>query len=269
MSTSTSPLSGRHAVVTGASSGIGEALAGALAARGAKLTLVARRTDRLEALAATLRQRFPQVEVHLAPHDLAEPARAAAFLPDAEAKLGPVDVLVNNAGHQVVGRTHAVDLDAAERSVATNLLSPLRLIHAVLPAMLARDAGTIVNVASMAALAPTPGMTWYNAGKAGIAAASEALRGELRDTKIRVVTVYPGIIADTAMARSALDKYQAERLVVRIQPTGTAEQLAEVLARAIERGSARVIWPRMNAVARHFPAATRWMMDALSPLPAS
>ncbi|MEZ4240594.1 MAG: SDR family NAD(P)-dependent oxidoreductase [Myxococcota bacterium] len=249
-----------HVVVTGASSGIGEALARAWAAAGADLTLVARRRDRLEALAASL-----PVRTHVAAHDLADPEHAADFLPEAEAALGPVDVLVNNAGLQVVGRTHLVDVAAAERSVLTNLLAPLRLIHAVLPGMLARDAGTIVNISSMAALAPTPGMTWYNAGKAGFAAASEALRGELRDTKVRVVTVYPGIIGDTDMARAALDHYQG--LVVRLQPSGTAEQLAHVVRRAADRGAARVIWPRANALARHFPAATRTLMDALSPLP--
>jgi short-subunit dehydrogenase len=249
-----------HVVVTGASAGIGEALARAWAAAGADLTLVARRRDRLDALAAELPTR-----VHVVALDLAHPAEAAAFLPEAEAALGPVAVLVNNAGLQVVGRTHALDVEAAERTVATNLLTPLRLVHAVLPGMLARNTGTIVNISSMAALAPTPGMTWYNAGKAGLAAASEALRGELRETGVRVVTVYPGIIGDTDMARAALHHYQG--LVVRLQPTGTAEQLAAVVVRAAERGAARVIWPRANALARHFPAVTRAMMDTFSPLP--
>jgi short-subunit dehydrogenase len=253
----------QHVVLTGASAGIGMALAHALAARGCKLTLVARRRDKLEQLAAAL-----SVPTHIVEHDLSVPSQAASFLPAAIAALGPVDVLVNNAGLQVVGRTHLVDIEAAERSMATNLLSPLRLVHAVLPSMIARDAGTIVNISSMAALAPTPGMTWYNASKAGLAAASEALRGELRETHLRIVTVYPGIIPETDMARAALDKYHGENnFVVRIQPTGTPGGLASVVLRAMERGTARVIWPRANALARHFPAATRWVMDKLTPLP--
>jgi short-subunit dehydrogenase len=253
----------RHVVLTGASAGIGVALARALSAAGARLTLVARRREALEALAATL-----PTASRVVAHDLSIPADAASFLPDAVAAFGPVDALVNNAGVQVVGRTDTVDIEAAERSLATNLLSPLRLIHAVLPSMRERNAGTIVNVSSMAALAPTPGMTWYNASKAGIAAASEALRGELRETAIRVITVYPGIIPDTAMAKAALAQYRGdEQWIVRLQPTGTPEGLAGLVVRAMERGTARVIWPRANALARHFPAATRWVMDRMTPLP--
>ncbi|MEQ1508233.1 MAG: SDR family NAD(P)-dependent oxidoreductase [Myxococcota bacterium] len=255
-------MNGTHAVVTGASAGIGRAIAAALAAEGCALTLVARRREPLEALAASL-----PVRSRVVVHDLGDPTAAAAFLPDAEEALGPIGILVNNAGLQVVGRTHAIDIAAAEATVVTNLLSPLRLIHAVLPGMLARGSGAIVNVASMAALAPTPGMTWYNAGKGGLAAASEALRGELRGTGVDVLTVYPGIIPETAMAKAALDKFHGDQLLVRLQPTGTAEGLAAVVVRAIRRRSARVIWPRANAVARHFPAATRWAMDTFTPLP--
>lgn len=256
-------MNGTHVVVTGASAGIGEALARAYAARGCSLTLVARRREKLEALAASL-----PVRTHVVALDLSDPARAASFLPAAVEALGPVGILVNNAGLQLVGRTHLVDVEAAEQGLLTNLLTPLRLIHAVLPAMIAARSGTIVNIASMAALAPTPGMTWYNAGKGGLAAASEALRGELRGSGVSVVTVYPGIIAETDMARAGLERYgSADSLAVRMQPTGTCAALARVVLRATDRGTARVIWPRANALARHFPAATRWMMDALTPLP--
>jgi short-subunit dehydrogenase len=251
----------RHVVVTGASAGLGEAFARAFAAEGCRLTLVARRRDRLEALAASLGGR-----AHVVAWDLSEPARAADWLAGAVAVHGPVDVLVNNAGLQVVGRTHTADVEAAERTVLTNLLSPLRLAHAVLPSMLERGAGTIVNVASLAALAPTPGMTWYNAGKAGLAAASEALRGELRGTGVNVVTVYPGIIPDTDMAKAALHVYDGgASIAIRIQPTGTPAGLATVVLDAVKRRRARVIYPKVNSVARHFPAATRWALDAFTP----
>lgn len=256
-------MNGTHVVVTGASAGIGLALARAYAARGCVLTLVARRGEKLRELAASL-----PTKTHTVALDLSVPAEAASFLPDAIAALGPVGVLVNNAGLQMVGRTHLVDIEAAEESLVTNLLTPLRLVHAVLPAMIEARSGTIVNIASMAALAPTPGMTWYNAGKGGLAAASEALRGELRGSGVSVLTVYPGIIAETDMAKSAMDRYGGNgSLALRMQPTGTCVDLAEIVVKATERGSARVIWPRANLLARHFPAATRWMMDALTPLP--
>jgi short-subunit dehydrogenase len=258
-------MSDRHVVVTGASAGLGEAFARAFAAEGCRLTLVARRKDKLEALAASLGGR-----VHVVAWDLSDPARAADWLAEAVAVNGPVDVLVNNAGLQVVGRTHLADLDAAERTVRTNLFAPLRLANAVLPSMLERKTGTIVNIASMAALAPTPGMTWYNAGKAGLAAASEALRGELRGSGVNVVTVYPGIIPETDMAKASLDVYDGgASLAIRMQPTGTPAGLATVVLRAVNRRQARVIFPKVNAVARHFPAATRWAMDAFTPPVAS
>ena len=145
-----------------------------------------------------------------------------------------------------------------------NLHAPLRLIQAVLLSMLERRRGHLITIASMAALAPTPAMTYYNASKAGIAAASEALRGELRGTGVEVLTVYPGIIGETAMAQDALATY-GSNLMLRLQPTSTAAELAEAIERAAARGHARLIHPRPNAFARHFPAATRWLMDRFTP----
>ena len=251
----------KHVVVTGASTGIGAALARALSAAGARVTLVARRKVALDALAAEL-----PGPAHVLARDLVD--LDVSWLADAEAALGPVDVLVNNAGVQVIGRTHTVDLEQADRSLTLNLTVPLRLIRTVLPSMVERGHGTIVNIASMAALAPTPGMTWYNAGKGGLAAASEALRGELQGTGVDVCTVYPGLITDTDMGKHGMAAYQADQsLAIRMQPQGSAADLAEVILTALQRRRARVIWPRANALARHFPATTRWVMDTFSPLP--
>ena len=251
----------KHVVVTGASAGIGAAVARAASAAGAKVTLVARREAALEALAAEL-----PGPAHLIARDLVD--LDVSWLAGAEAALGPVDVLVNNAGVQVIGRTHTVDLERAEQSLVLNLMVPLRLIRTLLPHMIERGSGTIVNIASMAALAPTPGMTWYNAGKGGIAAASEALRGELAGTGVDVCTVYPGLITDTDMGRHGMASYGADdNLAIRMQPQGSAPDLASVILRAVDRRHARVIWPRANVLARHFPATTRWAMDTFAPLP--
>lgn len=247
---------GQHAVVTGASAGIGEAIARELARRGMRVTLVARREDALERLAAELGDGARALAVDLT-------RDPADWLARARELHGPVDLLVNNAGVQVIAPSEAVDVTAGERSLLLNLQVPLRLTRAVLPAMLARGRGAIVNVASMAALAPTPGMTYYNASKAGLAGASEALRGELRGRGVNVVTVYPGII-ETDMARAGLAAYERSP-GLSLQPRGDAAVLARRIADAVEGGRARVIYPRLYVLARWFPTITRWVMDRFSP----
>lgn len=247
-----------HIVITGASSGIGAAYARAFAAAGHTLTLVARRRELLEKLATELPTRTFVLE-----RDLSKLDHVAEVIALAENELGPIDVLVNNAGVQVVGPTTAMDVAECERLLDVDLKAPLRLTLAALPGMLARRHGTIVDVASMAALAPTPGMTYYNAAKAGLAAASEALRGELRGSGVHVVTVYPGIIASTEMAQAAMHTYADSKILPYLG--GTERVLAALTLRAIERRHARVIYPRFGALARWFPGVTRWVMDRSTP----
>lgn len=247
-----------HVVVTGASAGIGRGLARAFAGVGADLTLVARSADKLEALAAEV-----QTRTHVVPRDLSNAKTATDWLPDAVAALGPVDVLINNAGVQIIGPTAETDIDAAERLLVLDLHVPLRLTRAVLPSMIARKSGTIVDIASMASLAPTPGMTWYNAAKAGLAGASEALRGELRHDGVHVVTVYPGIIP-TDMGTKGLAKYEKSRMLG-LQPQGNVETLSRLVVRAVQKRKPRVIYPRFNVTARMFPGVTRWVMDRFTP----
>jgi short-subunit dehydrogenase len=249
-----------HIVVTGASSGIGQALARELATlSGARLTLVSRRADRLAEVAREL-----SCPAHFIARDLSSTGGVEDFLDAAEAVHGPVDVLVNNAGSQVLADTSRVDVDEGEASLRLNLMTPLRLTRRVLPGMLARRSGAIVDITSLAALAPTPRMTYYNASKAGLAAASEALRGELRGTGVRVLTVYPGIIDETQLAQAALARYESSALL-RLQPRGSSAELARRVRRSLERGDARLIYPRVNALVRWFPGITRWMMDRFTP----
>ncbi len=240
-----------HVLVTGASSGIGEAIARELARAGARLTLVARRKDLLSKLAAELGSEHRVIAA-----DLADPARATSLA----AEVGEVDILINNAGVQIVGPTVGTAPEDGENLLRVNVFSPMRLVLAILPAMRARGAGTIVNIASLAALAPAPGMFYYNASKAALAAASEALRGELRGTGVNVVTVYPGPVR-TAMERAAWTKFERTMAV----PTGTAEELGVLVRRAIERRRARIIYPRIYATARWFPGTARYLTDRLTP----
>jgi short-subunit dehydrogenase len=129
--------------------------------------------------------------------------------------------------------------------------------------MVARRSGTIVDIASAAALGPTPGMFFYNAAKAGLAAASESLRAEVKQHGIHVVTVYPGPV--TSEMEAAARAAYADRATMRKLPTGSPEVLARMIADAVAKRKARVIYPRVYGMGRHFPNATRWALDTLTP----
>jgi short-subunit dehydrogenase len=251
-----------HVAVTGASAGIGAAIAREYAANGARLTLVARRRALLEPLAAELLAAHG-TRTHIVVADLGALADATAWLAGAEQALGPIDVLVNNAGVQIVGPSVGSDVAAAEALLTVDLLAPLRLCLAVLPDMVARGGGCIVNVASMAAIAPTPGMTYYSAAKAGLAGASEALRGELRRTGVHVVTVYPGPVR-TEMEAAARTRYEPSVVTANL-PTGEPAVLARRIRRAVERRSARVVFPRFYHLSRMFPGVTSWVLGRYTP----
>jgi short-subunit dehydrogenase len=245
-----------HVVVTGASSGIGHALAREMASAGAKVTIVARRKELLDELARTMGG-----EVHVVARDLSAPEQGFAWLAEAEAKLGPVDVLVNNAGVENTGPFAASDPDFADRLLALNVRTPLLLARAVAPRMIERKAGTIVNVSSVAAIVPLPMQTWYGASKAALAAFSEALRGELAGSGVHVVTVYPGPV-ETAMGDAAFAAFGGKVGINRFAPVGTPEALARLVRKAVDKKRARVVYPSFYGSARWFPWAGRMVVDA-------
>ena len=249
-----------HALVTGASSGIGEGIARGLAAAGYDLTLVARRKAELERVAALV----TGVKVEQLVADLGNLDGIEGVVKTAEEKLGPIDVLVNNAGVQIVARTEDVAATDGERLLMLNVFAPFRLMRAVLPGMLARGSGTIVDISSLSALAPTPGMFHYSASKAALAAGSESLRAEVKGRGVHVLTVYPGPVK-TAMADAAVASYEKNPMPG--LPLGSTEELARLVVKAIARKKARVIYPRAYTVARMFPALTRWAVDTFGPLP--
>lgn len=237
-----------HVVVTGASSGIGEGIARELARAGHKLTLVARRKELLEKLAGELGASPP---AHIAVKDLSDPASATDWIAAAEAAHGPIDVLINNAGIENTGPFEDSDPAMASRLLRTNVETPLLLARHLIPAMVARGSGAIVNVASVAALSPMPLQAWYAASKAALATASETLRRELRGTGVNVITVYPGPVT-TAMADAAYESFGGRKGVVAILPEGNTTKLARLVLRAIVRRRARVVYPR-------FYGLTRWL----------
>jgi len=179
----------RKALVTGASSGIGEAFARLLAARGADLVLVARRDDLLRRLAEELSTRH-RVGVEVLPADLTDPGdleRVAGRLTDE-----PVDLLINNAGSAAFGPF--AEVPPAERlaEIDLNVTALTRLTHAALPDMLRRGRGGVLNVASMAAFTPSPGNAVYGATKAYVAALSESLHAEVIGRGVHVTALCPG-----------------------------------------------------------------------------
>ena len=189
--TVTRPRAGgwRTALVTGASSGIGAAYARRLAAEGCDVTLVARREPELTILAADLGQRF-KVQAHVVVADLATPEGvdlAINRLADV-----PVDWLVNNAGFGAPGVFDQVPLQRSLAMIQLHLLATTRLSHAVLPGMIGRGRGRIVNVSSIGAFLPRPGDATYCATKAYLVTFSRALHGELAGTGEQVQALCPG-----------------------------------------------------------------------------
>jgi short-subunit dehydrogenase len=247
-----------HAVITGASSGIGEALARELAAHGYSVTLVARRKELLDKLAAEIGDKARAVA-----HDLAAPDRAAEWLPAAEAAFGPVDVLVNNAGMENTGPTVDADPAVCRKLLDLNLTTPILLTRAILPAMVSRKSGAIVNVASVAGLVAPPMQAYYGASKAGLAMFSETLRAELSDSGVHVLTVYPGPVT-TAMGESGYAAMGGRENLPKM-PEGTPDVLALRIRRAIETRKSRVIYPRFYTLSRWLWPFARWAIDSFAP----
>ncbi|MCQ4084732.1 SDR family NAD(P)-dependent oxidoreductase [Streptomyces sp. RB6PN25] len=200
------PLSGCAALVTGASSGIGAATAVALAEQGAAVALVARRADRLEELAATIRGEGGSCAALTA--DLSDPVQARTVVEDAAERFGRLDVLVNNAGYVAMGAVEEVDPGDLNRMVDLNLTAVLHTSQAALPHLLSatadgpRGVADLVNVSSVAGRAVRRNNGVYSATKHAVCAFSEALRQEVTGRGVRVGLVEPGLTM-TEMAAGA------------------------------------------------------------------
>jgi uncharacterized protein len=179
------------ALVTGASSGIGEALAYRLAERGADLVLTARSGDQLNALANTLRQNHGcQVDVFC--QDLGQPKGAETLFEKTKAANIHIDLLVNNAGFGKWGEFLEFDMDCYNQMLTLNINALVTLTHCYLPAMLEKKSGGILNLASTASYLPTPYAAVYGASKAFVLQFSEALHGEYAHRGIHIMALSPG-----------------------------------------------------------------------------
>ena len=186
-------LTGKIALVTGASSGIGEATALALAAQGAAVAIAARRVDRLEALKATLEAAGASVlSLEL---DVTDEAACNKAVERTVAELGGLDIVVNNAGVMLLGPIEGADTQDWRRMIDTNVYGLMYLTHAALPHLLARGGGDVVQVSSVAGRVARAGSGVYNATKFAVNAFSESLRQEVTTRGVRVTMIEPGAVA--------------------------------------------------------------------------
>ena len=196
-----SDLTGSNVVITGASSGIGAALAVEAARRGARVAIVARRADRLGEVLAQCREFSPDSVMEVA--DLSDLDGLAPLIDRLTVALdGRIDILINNAGVPKRRRTDEMDADDVEGVMAINYFSPVRLTLAVLPQMLERDAGHVVNVSSMGVHMAAFGVSAYSASKAALEFFTEGMYVELGKTNVRAHLFVPG----TTISEFSTDK---------------------------------------------------------------
>lgn len=259
---------GHVVLITGASSGIGEALARRFARDGARLVLVARRADRLNALAEELRRVRPTnqpeaparelsaptrngscylddaADAIVIPADLVEDGAGERILSQAEAAMGPIDVLVNNAGVGEYGEFAAKDLAAFEHMMRLNMNALVRLTHLALPGMLARRRGWIMNIASLAGFQPTPYMTVYGATKAFVKQFSLGLWEEVRRRGVVVTCVCPGPVKTGFFSRGGYET----RMKDFTRLAAEAGAVAQTAHRALSRKKPVCVPGRLNAL---------------------
>jgi short-subunit dehydrogenase len=181
-----------HALVTGASAGIGREFARQLAGRAATLVLVARRKVRLEELRAELLQRHSPLRVEIRPTDLSKHESIDELLAWAATQKPTIDVLINNAGLGDLGAFVSGDPERIDQMMLVNMVALTRLTRGLLPAMIAQKRGAVLNVSSSASFLPIPNFAVYAATKAYVTSFSDALRSELRGTGVSVTALCPG-----------------------------------------------------------------------------
>jgi short-subunit dehydrogenase len=232
------------AVVTGASMGIGEAFAGALAERGYDLALVARSGPVLERIAGRLRDVYGgRVEVFVA--DLADAAEVSRVAGEIEARLAHVDLLVNNAGFGAHGPFESIDAQREVGQIRVNIEALVALTNRFAPAMLARGRGGIINVASTAAFQPVPYMAVYAATKAFVLSFTEALAAEFRRRGVRALVLCPGATR-TNFFVTAGEGAQLGQM-------RTSEAVVQTALRAYDRGASYVVDGPLNRILAFSP----------------
>jgi uncharacterized protein len=226
-------LDGARVLLTGGSRGIGPFIARALLARAARVTLAARSADDLEAV----RHSLGSDRVATIAGDVTSEEDREAMVADAEAAFGPTDVLVNNAGIEMILPFPEYSEEDIHTMVATNLDAPIQLCRLVVPGMLARGRGHIVNVASLAGKAPTPYNTVYAATKHGLIGFTYSLRAELHGTGVSASAVCPAFVAEAGFVTAYTEPNVSRGLGTETNP----RRVAQAVVRAIERDKPDVV----------------------------
>jgi short-subunit dehydrogenase len=237
------------ALVTGASAGIGQAIARALARDGYDLVLVARDQSRLEAFAKELDGHYG-TRSEVLPADLCAPDELARV----EARIGAepvIDVVVNNAGFGTFGRFYELPVDNEVRQVQLNIVALLRCTHAAAVAMVARGRGRILNVSSIAGAQPIPGNATYSGTKAFVTNFGESLHEELRGTGVTLTTLCPGFTRTEFQERSGFDPGRVPSFAWQ-----NADEVATVAVEAMKKGRATVVPGALNKVTAAVSYAT-------------
>ncbi|MFZ0269682.1 SDR family NAD(P)-dependent oxidoreductase [Caulobacter sp.] len=227
-------MNGRVALVTGASSGFGEAVALGLAKAGAKVALAARREDRLRDLARRITDQGGQAHVIVA--DFTDEAQAQRAVRETEAAFGRLDILINNAGVMYLEPVATADLGRWRSMIELNLLGLIAATQAALPGMSARKDGHIVNIASTAGHVSNPLAAAYSATKFGVVGFSEALRKEVYKDNIRVSVISPGMAATELRDHIAVETIQTTlNKTADAMRQLTAEDVADAILYAVSR----------------------------------
>jgi NADP-dependent 3-hydroxy acid dehydrogenase YdfG len=222
-------LQGKVALVTGASSGIGEATAKSLAAEGAQVAVVARREDRLQKLVESIQGQGGKAFAIAA--DITDEAQANTIVHKTRDEFGRIDILVNNAGVMLLGKINGANTDDWRRMININVLALMYTTHAALPIMIQQQGGHIVNISSVAGRTARVGSGAYNATKWGVVAFSEALRQEVLPNNIRVTIIEPGAV-DTELGSHITDqeaKKQQDQWLQKIKPLEGEDIAAAIL----------------------------------------
>ncbi|MGH7623499.1 MAG: SDR family NAD(P)-dependent oxidoreductase [Gemmatimonadaceae bacterium] len=223
-------LHGKNVIVTGASRGLGVHIALALAARGANLVLAARTADKLEATrAACERSGAKAIAVAC---DVTSRSDLDRLVATAAQEFGPIDVLVSNAGIEVTASLDDFDFDQIDDMIRTNLNAPIALTKIVLPAMVARRSGVVVNIASMAGKAGVPYNSIYSATKHGLCGFTESMNMEIAGSGVHMGVVCPGFVSDAGMW--ADHGGTAPRMLREVSPAKVAAAVLKVIDGAPE-----------------------------------
>jgi short-subunit dehydrogenase len=241
---------GKIVLLTGASRGIGPVIAESLAKRGSHIALAARSASGLEEVAAKLNA--SGIKTLIVPVDLSQSSQRKKLFDDVINEFGRIDILINNAGLETEGAYTELSWKSIQETIDVNLSAPMELTHLVLPSMLERNSGHIVNIASIAAKSGGPYAATYSGTKAGLAEWTRALRLELHNTGIQFSTIFPGFVTEVGMfARFGM---KPPGLVGSCSPS----QVAEAVIRAIVKGKPEII---VNSM----PLRYSYMLSEMSP----